>query len=81
MFNFFKKKPLAGNLSQLSWSLSGLHCTSCAVNIDLTLEDLAGVVSSNTNYAKSEVRVTFNPEQTGTAAIKSAIEGLGYTVN
>ena len=81
MFNFFKKKPLASNLIQLSWSLSGLHCTSCAVNIDLTLEDLTGVVSSNTNYAQSEVRVTFNPEQTDTAAIKSAIEGLGYKVN
>lgn len=81
MFNFFKKKPLDSSLSQLSWSLSGLHCTSCAVNIDLTLEDLPGVKSVNTNYAQSEVRVTFNPEQTGEAAIKSAIESLGYKVN
>ncbi|MEK7064152.1 MAG: heavy metal-associated domain-containing protein [Patescibacteria group bacterium] len=80
MFNFFKKKP-AENTQTLSLSLSGLHCTSCAVNIDLTLEGLAGVVSANTNYAKSEVRITFNPEQTGEAAIKSAIEGLGYKVN
>lgn len=81
MFNFFKKKPLDSSLSQLSWSLSGMHCTSCAVNIDLTLEDLPGVKSANTNYAKSEVRVTFNPAEIQEAAIKKAIEGLGYKVN
>lgn len=81
MFNFFKKKPLDNSLTQLSWSLSGLHCTSCAVNIDLTLEDLPGVKSANTNYAKSEVRVTFDPKQVSESTIKSSIEGLGYKVN
>lgn len=81
MFNFFKKKPFDSNLTQLSWSLSGLHCSSCAVNIDLTLEDVAGVVNSKTNYAKSEVKVTFCPKQVSEATIKSAIVGLGYEVN
>lgn len=61
--------------------LSGLHCTSCAVNIDLTVEDIPGVKNSDTNYAKSESEVTFDPAQTNIKAIKNAIHNLGYQVN
>lgn len=61
--------------------LSGLHCTSCAVNIDLTIEDIPGVKNSNTNYAKSESEVTFDPKQTSIKSIKNAIHNLGYQVN
>lgn len=60
--------------------LSGLHCTSCAVNIDLTIEDIPGVKSSNTNYAKSESEVTFDPTKTNLEFIKNAIHNLGYQV-
>lgn len=60
--------------------LSGLHCTSCAVNIDLTVEDIPGVKNSDTNYAKSESEVTFDPAQTDIKAIKNAIHNLGYQV-
>lgn len=80
MFNLFKKKP-AENLTQLSWSLSGMHCSSCAVNIDLTLEDLVGVANSKTNYAKSMVSIQYKPEEISPEEIKKEIEKLGYTVN
>lgn len=81
MFNFFKKKPFDSNLAQLSWSLSGLHCTSCAVNIDLTLEDLPGVTNSSTNYAKSVVSIKYSPNRITPVKIKGEIEKLGYKVN
>jgi Cu+-exporting ATPase len=58
--------------------LSGLHCTSCAVNIDLTLEDLPGVKSSDTSYAKSEAKITFDSAKTTISQIKSSITHLGY---
>jgi len=61
--------------------LSGLHCTSCAVNIDLTIEDIPGVKNSCTNYAKSESKITFNPSETSLDSIKNAIHNLGYQVN
>jgi len=79
MFNFFNKKP-AENLSRLTWSLSGLHCTSCAVNIDLTLEDIKGVSESKTNYAKSVVAIKYDPNQIDEIRLKKEIEKLGYTV-
>ena len=68
MFNLFKPKSTDsslrakhGNLTpqtkSLTLHLSGLHCTSCAVNIDLALEDLPSV-KSKTNYAKSETIIS-----------------------
>lgn len=79
MFDFFKKK-VDPNLQTLTMSLSGLHCTSCAVNIDLTLEDLPGIADSNTNYARSTLVVKYYPTQVSSARIKEEIEKLGYRV-
>ncbi len=77
MFNFFKKKsPITGE--KLVLALSGLHCTSCAVNIDLSLEDLEGVTNSKTNYAKSESAVEFDPARIDSQRIITEIKKLGY---
>lgn len=77
MFNLFKKKPVE-NAKALTLSLSGLHCSSCAVNIDLSLEDLPGVINSTTNYAKSFSAVTYKEEKIEPKTIIAEIEKLGY---
>jgi Cu+-exporting ATPase len=59
--------------------LSGLHCTSCAVNIDLTLEDIDGIKSVDTSYQKSETKITFDPTKTNLTTIKKIISSLGYS--
>lgn len=82
MFNFFKKttkKSENPNLKSEIIKLSGLHCTSCAVNIDLALEDLPSV-QAKTNYAKSEVKVSFDPNHTSIIEIKSIIISLDYQI-
>ena len=58
--------------------LSGLHCSSCAVNIDLSLEDLPGVANSITNYAKSISTIDFDPDKVTSKKIIAEIEKLGY---
>ena len=65
---------------KLNLKLSGLHCTACAVNIDLTLEDLAGVTNSTTNYARSLATIEFDSEKIAPARIIAAINKLGYEV-
>lgn len=77
MFNLFKKKP-AENAKAFTLSLSGLHCSSCAVNIDLALEDLPGVISSKTNYARSVATVSYEEEKIEPKTIIAEIEKLGY---
>lgn len=83
MFNFFKtnNRPKTNDQGPTTLKLSGLHCTSCAVNIDLALEDLQGVTNSKTNYAKSETQVNFDPEQVTLEVIKAEIKKLGYQVH
>ncbi len=39
--------------------IEGMHCSSCAMSIDMDLEDLKGVKSANTSYAKQECEVEF----------------------
>ncbi|HSV94563.1 MAG TPA: heavy metal-associated domain-containing protein [Spirochaetia bacterium] len=80
MFNFLKSKPIE-NLETVNLKLSGLHCTSCAISIDLTLEDIPGVQNSSTNYAKSELTITFDPAKTNLKSIKKSIHNLGYIVS
>ena len=42
--------------------IDGMHCTSCAMNIDFGLEDLEGIKSVKTRYAKQECEVECNKE-------------------
>ncbi|OGD71754.1 hypothetical protein A3A84_03140 [Candidatus Collierbacteria bacterium RIFCSPLOWO2_01_FULL_50_23] len=78
MFGFFEKKS-TGNTKTLVLSLSGLHCTSCAVNIDLTLEDLLGVADSKTNYARSRATIDFEPDKIDPEKIIAEVSKLGYS--
>ncbi|MBI2613399.1 MAG: heavy-metal-associated domain-containing protein [Candidatus Levybacteria bacterium] len=58
--------------------IEGMHCTSCAMNIDFDLEDLGGIKSVNTNYAKSETEVEFDEEKISVEQIVKSIENTGY---
>lgn len=78
MFNFLKSK--SSSTESIVLQLGGLHCSSCAVDVDLTLEDLPGVKSS-TNYSKSETKIEYDPAKTSLKKIKDTIHTLGYTVN
>ncbi|MBI3486210.1 cation transporter [Candidatus Daviesbacteria bacterium] len=57
--------------------IEGMHCTSCAMNIDFDLEDL-GVKSAKTSYAKQECEVEFDEEKVKEETIIKTIEKTGY---
>ncbi len=61
-------------------NIEGMHCTSCAMNIDGELEDM-GVKESSTNYAKSNATVTFDESKISEESIVEAIKKLGYLAN
>lgn len=64
----------------LKLKISGMHCSSCAMNIDNALEEIPGVISSKTNYAKGETEIIYQPGKSVVAPAKKAIERLGYQV-
>lgn len=56
----------------------GMHCTSCAINIDFELEDLEGVTESQTDYVKQQTVVTYRPNTISTKQMLKTIKTLGY---
>lgn len=58
--------------------IDGMHCTSCALNIDFDLEDLDGIKSAKTNYAKQESEVEFDEEKVQLKQIIESVEKTGY---
>ncbi len=56
----------------------GMHCTSCAMNIDGDLEDTEGVKSARTNYASQVCEVEFEEEVIKVEHIIKTIESTGY---
>ena len=58
--------------------ITGMHCTSCAMNIDGDLEDyVKGVKSAKTSYAKQECEVEFE-EDVQIEQIITQIKETGY---
>jgi len=68
-------------IKTLKLKISGMHCTSCAMDIDGTLEDTDGVVEANTNYAKQEMEVKFDEGKVSKEKIDSVISSLGYSTS
>ncbi len=65
-------------MQTLTLEITGMHCTSCAINIDFELEDLDGVTESQTDYVKQQTIVTFTPGNVTPEQMLSVIKKLGY---
>lgn len=57
-----------------------MHCTSCTMNIDGDLEDIEGIRSAKTSYARQECEVQFEEERVRVEQIVKTIENTGYKV-
>ena len=60
------------------FKIKGMHCTSCAFNIDGELEDTDGVKEASTNFAKAKTEVKFDPEKINAEKIVKLIKKVGY---
>jgi len=59
-------------------SVTGMHCASCAINIERVVKKLKGVKSANVNLLANKATVEFDESSVGLGNIKQAIEGIGY---
>jgi copper chaperone len=60
------------------FQVAGLHCGSCALLIDDTLEDLPGVRSTQTAMKLGRCTVELDVNQSSPDDVIRAIEELGY---
>ena len=75
----FKQDKNAGE--KLEFKIDGMHCSSCAMNIDFALEDLDGVKESKTNFASSRLVVLFDPSKVNVDKIKKEVKKQGYKIS
>jgi len=59
-------------------NISGMHCASCAVNIENALRKEAGVKSANVNFASEKLYLEFEDTEIDIIKVKNVIEKLGY---
>ncbi|MEM2839756.1 MAG: heavy metal translocating P-type ATPase [Thermoplasmata archaeon] len=59
-------------------SIGGMHCATCALNIEETLRELPGVKVANVSFASEKATVRYDPARVEQSAIRAAIEDLGY---
>lgn len=77
-------KPSAGaaasdNEATTVIAVGGMSCGSCAAHIEGVLAKAPGVKSVEVSFEKSKAVVKYDPKATSPAAIRTAIEAIGYT--
>ncbi len=66
-------------MKKIKLIIEGMHCTTCAMNIDGELEDTEGIKSASTNYAKQETEVEFDENKVDDKKIVEIIKEVGYS--
>jgi Cu+-exporting ATPase len=62
------------------FKITGMHCSSCAMNIDGELEDTEGVKEAKTSFAKQTVEVEYDPTKLDDKKIIKIVKDIGYAV-
>jgi copper chaperone len=67
------------NSSEIVLAVQGMHCASCGMLIDETLEDLPGVHTSTTSVRAATTTVRLDPSTCTVDTLVVEIATLGYT--
>lgn len=60
--------------------VGGMDCTSCALKIEKSLQQLVGVAEVSVTVVTERLTVSYDPQQVGESDIHKRVEALGYTV-
>lgn len=58
--------------------VSGMHCASCAANIEKTLHSLPGVKEANVNFASEKATILYTLDKVDVADMVKAVKDAGY---
>jgi Cu+-exporting ATPase len=65
-------------MKTLDISVTGTHCPSCSMLIEMTLDELEGVHEASCDHATGRARVTFDETSLDEGTVVKAIEAAGY---
>jgi len=66
--------------TKLTIPVKGMHCASCALTIQKTLQKSKGVISCEVNYGNEKAKIEFDPAATTVEELSTKIEPLGYSL-
>ena len=66
-------------MTKLKLKIKDMHCSSCAISIDFDLEDIEGIESAKTSYAKQECAITYDDTKVDLEKVLETIKNTGYT--
>ena len=66
-------------MTKLSFPITGMHCASCAVNLQHGIQKVPGVHEASVNYANEEASVEFDESVCHPEQVAKAVTSLGYT--
>jgi len=67
-------------MKKIVCSISGMHCASCAQNIEKNLKKIAGVAKAEVNFLTEKAAVEYDESQAKEEQITATIKKLGYQV-
>lgn len=65
-------------MEKIILNISGMHCASCAVNIESALKKTEGVLNAQVNFASEKAYLEYNPEKITIEGLIVAIQKMGY---
>jgi Cu+-exporting ATPase len=67
-------------MKELNLKIAGMHCGSCALNIEKNLARLEGVEKVQVSYGSEKAQVKYDPEKISLDDLKQAVKEVGYKV-
>lgn len=65
-------------MTELIIQILGMHCTSCAINLESAFRKDQGIEKAVVNYASEKAFLKYDPQKTSPEKILKIISGLGY---
>src|SRR3989338_5873534 len=65
-------------MEKIILNISGMHCVSCAGNIEGALKRISGVISAQVNFALEKAYIEFEPRELSLDGLIAAVEKTGY---
>ncbi|EKF87045.1 heavy metal translocating P-type ATPase [Methanobacterium formicicum] len=60
--------------------ISGMHCASCALNVEKSLQGLEGVEDAQVNFGTEKATVEYHPDKVELRDLEKSVEDVGFAV-
>jgi P-type Cu+ transporter len=64
--------------AKITFPIVGMHCASCAKNIERKLKKTPGVTDASVNYGSEQAQVEFETDMVNPEALEAAVSDAGY---